>query len=146
MKISDILEVTCDFSKAVSQYIKDVFQIKNGACLTTKIIYTKSDFYTLANENFFKDFDLQKQRLENFLYINALEYFNPERVVEYVASTKQLDDGILILPSRIIKEIIYNIGTESPNNLENLMVDCIMCTVKNIKGVYIIVIDYLSFI
>jgi hypothetical protein len=57
--INSVLQVSHNFSKAVSNYIKEIYKINTGACLTTRIIYTAKDLFTLASENSFQDDDLR---------------------------------------------------------------------------------------
>lgn len=143
--ISNYAVVSHNFSKAICKFIKDFYEIVNCACLTTRLIYTKQDFSVLATEKFFCEPELQIQRLENFLYVNALDYFNPRRVVEYVASTKKPKDGLLILPYNSIREFIIQNGLNDFDRDNDLMVDCVMCTTQEVEGAYIIIVDYLSF-
>lgn len=143
--ISNYVTVSRNFSKAICKYIKEFYEIANCACLTTRLIYTNQDFNILAAENFFCEPELQRQRLENFLYVNALDYFNPRRIVEYVASTKKLEDGLLILPFSSVREFIIQNGLSDLESNNDLMVDCVMCTIQEVEGAYIIIVDYLSF-
>ena len=143
--ISNYVTVSRNFPKAICKYIKEFYEIANCACLTTRLIYTNQDFNILAAENFFCEPELQRQRLENFLYVNALDYFNPRRIVEYVASTKKLEDGLLILPFSSVREFIIQNGLSDLESNNDLMVDCVMCTIQEVEGAYIIIVDYLSF-